>query len=194
MADALLYHKRIAEKSKILESLNLKSKQYLVVTMHRPSNTDNKENLQNIVDAFCKIDEHIVFPAHPRTVKYLKEYGLYEKLQNHVKLINPLGYLDFLKLMSHAKKILTDSGGVQKEAYILKVPCITLRDNTEWVETVEDGWNVCVGVDKKKIIEMVQEFEPRGEKKDVFGKGDASKKIGELIDNECNIFENKEAR
>jgi len=182
MLDALLHNRRIAEKkSTILEDLNLKNKQYLVVTLHRPSNTDNKENLQNIVDAFCEAEETIVFPVHPRTAKCLKEYGLYEKLQKHVKLIKPQGYIDFLKLMNHAKKILTDSGGVQKEAYMLKVPCITLRENTEWVETVEDKWNVLVGANRERILEMIKGFKPDREQKNVFGDGKASKRIVEII-------------
>lgn len=113
MFDTLLHNTEIAEKkSTILEDSGLRHKQYLVATIHRPSNTDNKRNLQNIVDAFCEIDENIVFPVHPRTVKYLKKYGLYEKLQKHVKLVKPLEYLDFLNLMAHARKILTDSGRV----------------------------------------------------------------------------------
>jgi UDP-N-acetylglucosamine 2-epimerase (non-hydrolysing) len=103
---------------------------------------------------------------------------MYEKLRTSIKLIKPLGYLDFLKLMIHAKKIITDSGGIQKEAYILKVPCITLRENTEWVETVEDGWNALVGANKNELIKMVKEFEPLSEMhKDRFGSGDASGKI-----------------
>ena len=179
MVDSLLYNKEIAEsKFMILSDLDLKSKEYLVATIHRASNTDNKENLKNIVDAFSTVEETIVFPVHPRTEKFLKEYGLYAKLKASVKLIKPLGYLDFLKLMSHAKKIITDSGGIQKEAYILRVPCITLRKNTEWVETVEDGWNVLVGADKEKITKMVKEFEPLPKMhKERFGSGDASREI-----------------
>lgn len=184
MVDALLYNKEIAEKkSNIIEKLRLKSKQYLVATIHRASNTDNEKNLKNIMDAFCEIDEQIVFPAHPRTVKYLKKYGFYEKLYKHVKLIKPLGYIDFLKLMNHAKKIMTDSGGVQKEAYILRVPCITLRDTTEWVETVEDGRNILVGSDRGKIVKAVKGFEAKGMQRNIFGDGRASEKI-------CEIFEN----
>ena len=179
MVDSLLYNKEIAEsKSTILNDLDLKSKEYLVATIHRASNTDNKENIKNIADAFSELDEEIIFPVHPRTEKFLKEYGLYAKLKASVKLIKPLGYLDFLKLMTHAKKIITDSGGIQKEAYILKVPCITLRDNTEWVETIGDGWNVLVGANKEKIVKMVKEFEPLLKThKDRFGSGDASGKI-----------------
>lgn len=181
MVDALLYTKRIAEKSKILDELNLKSKQYLVATIHRPSNTDNKENLGNIIRALCEVDETVVFPVHPRTEQYLKRYALYEGLPNAVKHIKPLGYLDFLKLIAHAKKILTDSGGVQKEAYILKVPCITRRENTEWVETVEDRWNVLVSADKEKIIAAVNEFEPDiNRQRNVFGKA-ASRKINNVL-------------
>jgi UDP-N-acetylglucosamine 2-epimerase (non-hydrolysing) len=179
MIDSLLYNKEIAEsKSKILNDLDLKNKRYLVATIHRASNTDNKEKLQNIVAAFSEIEETIVFPVHPRTEKFLKEYGLYDKLKASVKLIKPVGYLDFLKLMNHAKKIITDSGGIQKEAYILKVPCIALRENTEWVETVEDRWNVLVGANKEKIIKMIKEFEPLLKThKERFGSGDASRKI-----------------
>ena len=187
MVDALLYNKEIAEeKSNIIEKLRLKSKQYLVATIHRASNTDNEKNLKNIVDAFCEIDETIVFPAHPRTVKYLKKYGFYEKLYKHVKLIKPLGYLSFLKLMNHAKKIMTDSGGVQKEAYILRVPCITLRDTTEWVETVEDGRNILVGSDREKIVKSVKGFEAKGRQRNIFGDGRASEKICEILENCLN--------
>jgi UDP-N-acetylglucosamine 2-epimerase (non-hydrolysing) len=183
MVDSLLYNKEIAErKSQILNDLDLKSKEYLVATIHRASNTNNKENLKDITDAFSEVEETIVFPVHPRTDKFLKAYGLYDKLKTSIKLVKPLGYLDFLKLMNHAKKIITDSGGIQKEAYILKVPCITLRENTEWVETVEDGWNVLVGANKEKILKTIRIFEPKGEHKERFGRGDASRKIVFRID------------
>ena len=183
MVDCLSYNKEIAEtKSKILNDLDLKNTEYLVATIHRASNTDNKKNIKNIVAAFSEVEETIVFPVHPRTEKFLREYRVYDKLKASVKLIKPLGYLDFLKLMNHAKRIITDSGGIQKEAYILKVPCITLRENTEWVETVEDEWNVLVGANKEKIVRMVKEFEPLLKThKDRFGSGDASKKIMRII-------------
>jgi UDP-GlcNAc3NAcA epimerase len=160
MVDSLLFNKEIAEaQSSILSDLNLKNKDYLVATIHRASNTDNKEHLLNIIEAFQELNENIVFPVHPRTEKLLKNYGLYDSLSSSVTLIEPLGFLDFIKLMNHAKMILTDSGGVQKEAYILKVPCVTLRENTEWTETIEDGWNILVGSDKNKIVKIVKEFE-----------------------------------
>lgn len=176
MVDSLLYNRDIAEKkSNILFELGLKSKQYLVATIHRASNTDSENNLKNIVDAFSELNETIVFPLHPRTEKFLKTYGLYDKLKSSVILTKPLGFFEFINLMSHAKMMLTDSGGIQKETYVLKVPCITLRENTEWVETIEDKWNVLVGTDKSKIIEMVYRFTPSlNTHSNRFGNGNAS--------------------
>ncbi|MHC1604823.1 MAG: non-hydrolyzing UDP-N-acetylglucosamine 2-epimerase [Candidatus Methanofastidiosia archaeon] len=181
MIDALNQHLPIAEKkSRILEELDLESKSYCLATIHRQANTDIAENLKDIVKAFCQID-NLVLPCHPRTKKALKQYGLYEKLKSRITLIDPVGYVDMLLLEKNAKKILTDSGGIQKEAYILKVPCITIRDNTEWIETVEDGWNVLTGTDTEKIVKMTNCFEPRGKQRSVFGKGDASKKIVRVV-------------
>ncbi len=179
MVDSLLFNKEIAEtQSSALSDLNLKSKEYLVATIHRASNTDNKKNLQNIVEAFHELDQEIVFPVHPRTEKLLKNYGLYDSLNSSVTLTEPLGFLDFIKLMNHAKMILTDSGGVQKEAYILRVPCITLRENTEWIETVEDGWNVLVGSNKDKILQSVKAFDPSLDShKSRYGCGNSSRNI-----------------
>jgi UDP-N-acetylglucosamine 2-epimerase (non-hydrolysing) len=183
MVDSLLFNKEIAEaKSSILSDLNLKSKGYLVATIHRASNTDNKENLQNIIEAFQELKENIIFPVHPRTEKLLKKYGLYESLRSSVTLVEPLGFLDFIKLMNHAKMILTDSGGVQKEAYNLKVPCVTLRENTEWVETIEDGWNILAGSEKDKIVKTVKEFKVSAcTHKNVYGDGRAGKIIESII-------------
>lgn len=185
MLDALKSNLKIAEeKASVLEDLDLNSNEYMVATIHRASNTDNFDNLSSIVSAFCDVDTQIVFPVHPRTEKYLKQYGLWDKLCEKVKVIPPLGYLEMLKLMAHAKKILTDSGGVQKEAYMLGVPCITMRDNTEWVETVEDGWNVLVGADYKNIVDAVKCFKGSTSKKDVFGTGNSSEKICKILNNE----------
>lgn len=179
MVDILLKNIQIAEKSDILEAVDLKSKQYIVVTIHREGNTNTKKKLQNIVDALCEIDQTTVFPMHPRTIKALHEFGLYDRLKenNRIKILTPLSYLDFHKLMNHAKIIITDSGGVQKEAYVLKVPCITLLETTPWEETIEDGWNVLVGTDTEKILDMVKNFKPRGKQTEDFGKGRACKNI-----------------
>jgi UDP-N-acetylglucosamine 2-epimerase (non-hydrolysing) len=185
MYDALLYNIKIARKnSRVLNKLGVKPKDYLLATVHRAENTDNRNNLENIIEAFIESNELIVFPAHPRTQKYLKTYGLYEKLKKaeNVLLIKPVGYLDMLVLEKNARMILTDSGGVQKEAYLLKVPCITLRERTEWVETVEDGWNVLVGADKERILKAIREFEPNGETYTYkFGDGKASTRIARIL-------------
>ena len=181
MIDALRENIGIAEKkSMILDDLSLKPKEYYLATIHRAESTDEFITLKSIVEAFCEIKK-LVFPCHPRTEKLLKRFGLWDKLTKKIKVIKPVGYLDMLLLEKNAKKILTDSGGVQKEAYILKVPCITLRENTEWVETVEDGWNVLVGANKEKTVKMVNDFEPKGEQRDVFGCGDASEKIRDIL-------------
>jgi UDP-GlcNAc3NAcA epimerase len=191
MVDALEYNRKIAEgKSQIIEKLRLKKGKYLVITVHRPSNTDSKKNMNNIIEALGQSGRTAVFPVHPRTKKYLREYGLWKSIPVNVRLIQPAGYLDMLRLMSGAEKILTDSGGIQKEAYILKVPCITLRENTEWIETLKDGWNILVGADRGKITRALDEFEPQSKQRGIFGDGDASIRIGEIIGN-CNGLENK---
>ena len=181
MVDALKGNIGIAEKkATILNELDLKPKGYCLATVHRAENTDDFNKLKSIVDAFCAI-ENLVFPCHPRTEKYLKDYGLWDRLVENVRVIKPVGYLDMLVLEKNAKKILTDSGGVQKEAYIFEVPCITLRDTTEWTETVEDGWNVLVEANKEKIVKMSNEFEPKGRQRNVFGDGRASEKIVKIM-------------
>ncbi|MFZ2497816.1 non-hydrolyzing UDP-N-acetylglucosamine 2-epimerase [Methanosarcina sp.] len=182
MLDTLEYNIRIAEKkTTILDDLCLNSNEYMVATVHRVSNTDKIENLCSIVNAFCDAGETIVFPVHPRTEKYLKQYELWNKLSTKVKVVPPLGYLEMLKLMMHARKILTDSGGVQKEAYMLGVPCITLRENTEWVETIEDGWNVLVGADYGKIMHSIESFEGSKSVGKIFGDGNTAEKIFEIL-------------
>jgi UDP-N-acetylglucosamine 2-epimerase (non-hydrolysing) len=179
MVDALKKNIKIAEKkAMILDEMDLKPKKYYLATIHRAENTDDFKRLKNIVDAFCEIG-NLVFPCHPRTEKYLKGFGLWNRLVENTKVIKPVGYLNMLMLEKSARKVLTDSGGVQKEAYIFKVPCITLRDNTEWVETVEDSWNVFVGASKEKIVRMANDFEHINEQRDVFGDGDASERIRE---------------
>jgi len=184
MIDALMQTIKIAEeKTKILDILGLDAKQYLLVTVHRAENTDKKENLREIIKAILKIEERVVFPIHPRTEKCIKKYGWYEKIRSakNVVLIKPVGYLDMLVLEKNAKKVLTDSGGVQKEAYIFKVPCITLRNVTEWVETVEDGWNMLAGPNEQRIIWAIKEFWPKGRQKNLLGDGKASVKIAALL-------------
>jgi UDP-N-acetylglucosamine 2-epimerase (non-hydrolysing) len=188
MNDALENNKKIAEKaSTVLEELSLTPTEYMVATIHRPSNTDSIENMTSIVKAFSDVDKKIVFPVHPRTEKYLKKYGLWDQLNEKVKVIAPLGYLDMVKLMSNSAHILTDSGGVQKEAYMLGVPCTTLRDNTEWIETVEDGWNVLVGANYSRIVNAVNRNNfSILKKRNVFGCGNASETICQILRYEEN--------
>lgn len=161
MIDALIYNRKLAdERSSIIEKIGLIKGEYLVLTVHRPSNTDNMENMKSIIKAATESGIFVVFPVHPRTEKYLKEYGLLDSMPPNMKLIQPVGYLDMLSLMSGAKKILTDSGGIQKEAFMLGVPCITLRENTEWMETLIGGWNVLVGGNKEKISKAIHSPAP----------------------------------
>ncbi|MCK4443129.1 MAG: UDP-N-acetylglucosamine 2-epimerase (non-hydrolyzing) [Thermoplasmata archaeon] len=184
MYDAALHNRELAERSTILEKLELKEKSYLLVTVHRPSNTDSKEDFESIVDVLISCGEEVVFPVHPRARNYLKEFKLHRRLDDAIKLIEPVGYLDFTRLAMNAKKVLTDSGGVQKEAYFHGVPCITLREETEWVETVDNGWNILVGADREKILNAIRTFEPKGERSESYGDGKASEKIAKIIDDE----------
>ncbi len=185
MVDALRINGEIAEKSGILETLGVRNKEYIVVTLHRAGNTDTQNDLQNIITALVRLaelGETIVFPVHPRTEKMLKSYGLFDSLKQKMKLVSPLGYLEFLKLLNHAKKVLTDSGGIQKEAYILKIPCVTMMDSTPWTETVIDGWNIVVGNDEAKIVDMARTFHPSDEThRERFGKGNACQEISNIL-------------
>jgi UDP-N-acetylglucosamine 2-epimerase len=158
MFDALMHFSKISKvKSKILEKLNLKPKNYYLVTVHRAENTDNYERLKNILIALSQLDKPVIFPIHPRTKKMIEYFGL-NNLLDVILVIKPVGYLDMLRLEKNAKAILTDSGGIQKEAFWLKIPCITLRDETEWIETVELGWNRLAGSDIEKILSAVKDL------------------------------------
>jgi UDP-N-acetylglucosamine 2-epimerase (non-hydrolysing) len=182
MMDAVLYNSKIAEnKSTILEDLNLKRGEYLLATVHRASNTDSRQNLTSIINAFVDCGEQIVFPVHPRTAKYMKQYGLWDKANENLILTEPVGYLDMLTLTANAKKVLTDSGGLQKEACMLATSCITLRENTEWVGTVQAGWNVLVGADYGNIMESIADFQSNNAKADIFGDGNTSERICEIL-------------
>ena len=180
MYDAFLENIKIAqEKSKILQKLKLKPKTYLLLTLHRPFNVDNLDNLKKILKAVGESGEKIIFPVHPRTKKQLKKLKIYKP--KNLKIIDPVGYMDILFLEKNAEKILTDSGGIQKEAYWLKVPCITLRKKTEWVETVKDGWNILVGRDKNKIQKAIKFFNPRKKQHKYFGDGKTAKRIVKIL-------------
>ena len=171
-------------KSRIVDELELDSKSYLLFTMHRAENTNSKTDLASVIRAFEKLQGiKIVFPIHPRTADVLKEFGLKERLDRctNVQVIQPVGYVDFVRLMQDAAKVVTDSGGVQKEAYLLSVPCITMRRNTEWVETVKGGWNVLTDTNTDKIVRAAKKWKPLRPTRPVFGNGKASTKIANII-------------
>jgi len=191
IVDAVLQNSEIAErKSRILETLGLKSKEYAVLTAHRAENTDSEENLKKLVEIIGSLPIVVVYPVHPRTEKRLKALGLWEKLEakEHVILTKPLGYLDFLKLQKNARFVLTDSGGIQEESIILNVPCLTLRYNTERPETIKAGGNVLVGLEKNRVLYYVnkllndEEFYSRmANAKNPFGDGKAGERIAEIL-------------
>jgi len=154
MIDSLLEHLKFAERSTVRQDLDIDGNDYGVVTLHRPSNVDDKQTFAGILDALLELAEKlpIVFPVHPRTRGRIEEFGFAEKIANsNIRLIEPLGYLDFLRLYSGAKLVLTDSGGLQEETTVLGIPCLTLRHNTERPITIEMGTNVLVGTDPEKI-------------------------------------------
>ena len=182
MYDVALASAQAARKRDIVRRLGLKSKGYVLATVHRPGTVDEREPLESVLKAFAECGETVVFPAHPRTRKKMVEFGLEGRLKGSVRVIDPVDYLDFLALLIDAKKVATDSGGVQKEAYFFGVPCVTLRDETEWIETVEDGWNAVVGTDTKDVVDAIRNFNPHGTKSKSFGDGHAAERIARLLE------------
>lgn len=175
-----------------MQRFGLKEKCYILATIHRAENTDNPQKLKNIVSGLLSLNEPVLFPLHPRTRKALQNQGLWTKLSaddNLIYLIEPQGYLNMIKLEQSARVILTDSGGVQKEAYWLGVPCLTLRGETEWVETVIAGWNVLVGTDAEVILEQVRSFKPPEQRPQLYGDGRAAKRcVGLLSEFQVNVY------
>lgn len=158
MAETLIKFKDKANESRILEKLDLRAKSYALATIHRAENVDNRERLESIMSALAESPIPVILPLHPRTQKQLDKAFISDNPKAGVRVISPLGYLDFLKLQSNARLVLTDSGGIQEEALLLSVPCITLRYNTERIITVKFGANRLVGAEKKLILEAVGEI------------------------------------
>jgi UDP-N-acetylglucosamine 2-epimerase (non-hydrolysing) len=203
MIDTLLRHRSKAQESTILQDLQLADgrevKPYAILTLHRPANVDDKRVFCHMLDSFLDISKRmpVIFPAHPRTLKRIQEEDLGDYFVDHfvqgpepwdsrvrIRLVPPLGYLDFLNLMSEAKIVLTDSGGVQEETTILGVPCITLRDRTERPVTLEHGTNVLVGSDPEKIIrefDRVYCNEQKSNRSPRYWDGSAAKRIIKVL-------------
>lgn len=199
VVDACIRHLKIAEKkSNILSELDVNG-DILTLTMHRAENVDNPERLGNIIESILNLKNlTVIFPVHPRTLKTLKKFGYYNKLEkaSHIKLCKPIGYLDFLLLLSKSKFVMTDSGGLQEEAITLNIPCITLRYNTERPETVSAGGNILVGAEKHRIAEVLTQISEDPElynsmknAKNPYGDGNASKIIVNAVINAYNSNE-----
>lgn len=180
MYEAILYYKNMAQShSNILEKNGLSPGNYCLATIHRAENTDEPTSLRNIFEAFKQLKETIIIAVHPRTKKFISEYHI--QVPENIHIIDPVGYLDMIQLESKAKIIFTDSGGVQKEAYFLRIPCITLRNETEWTETQQDDWNKVVGNETQKILSAYSYIlginYNKKKQTSFFGRGDTSEKI-----------------
>ncbi|HZD35647.1 MAG TPA: UDP-N-acetylglucosamine 2-epimerase (non-hydrolyzing) [Nitrososphaeraceae archaeon] len=200
---------KFSKSSSILKELSLESKNFILFTMHRVESVDSYHNLKTVVDSLNELEKRIsdddslsqanlsnkhnvhpsqfqlVFPIHPRTEKMLKSHGLYHQVVGLeiVKLIKPLGYIDFLRLVKESSKVVTDSGGLQKEAYLCSVPCITIRKSTEWVETLNGGWNTLCAFKKDEIVNLILQrpLLKSNYSKDIFGSGNASEIIRDAV-------------
>jgi UDP-N-acetylglucosamine 2-epimerase len=175
MYDAILTFKDFAQETDILESLSVRPKTFFLATVHRPANTDNPRKLQAILEGFGRLKAKVVLAAHPRCRLAISSYGI--GIPGNVLLIDPVGYLEMLQLEQSASAIFTDSGGVQKEAYLLRVPCITIRKETEWAETVSSGWNRLAGPDPDQITLAAQKVTTPEKHPSFFGDGRAAEKI-----------------
>ena len=191
MYDAVLQFVEIAERqSDILSQLTLTPKNFLLATLHRAYNTDEPEVLRGILTALMQLEQPVIFPVHPRTRGKIDQIaGMSDQLQrSRVRMIDPVGYLDMLMLERNARMVLTDSGGMQKEAFFFAVPCVTLRPETEWVETVAAGWNVVAGVSPERIKKTVCETNwPSDLPPQVFGDGHAASYIATTLVRELAV-------
>jgi len=180
MFDAVLSFRELARsRSDAMKKFGLKPKNFYLATIHRPYNTDDPVALESAMKALGSLGHQVLFPVHPRTRPKLQSLSL----ASNIQLCDPLGYLDMLLLQEEARVVLTDSGGVQKESFFLKTPCVTLRTETEWVETVQAGWNIVTGVDSSAIQKAVEQFErnPPLTPPDYFGSGDAAARIVRIL-------------
>jgi UDP-N-acetylglucosamine 2-epimerase len=182
MLDALLQHAtRARAQSSLPDSLGFTAGEYAVCTVHRAENTDDTARLAALLDAIGRLDVRVALPLHPRTMKRIRETGL--SVPHSVAVLEPLGYLDMLRLVECSAGVLTDSGGLQKEAYFLNIPCVTLRGETEWIETVATGWNVLTGTDPQRIRAAVSGWaSPRPPHPQLYGDGGTAARIVNLLE------------
>jgi UDP-N-acetylglucosamine 2-epimerase (non-hydrolysing)/UDP-GlcNAc3NAcA epimerase len=175
---ALLFQPRARQDDEALSSAGVRPGEYVLVTAHRAGNVDDPERLTRLVELLLAVPCDVVLPLHPRTRARLEAAGLLGRLRDagHVRLLPPLGYLAFTSLLCRARTVLTDSGGVQKEAYLAGVACVTLRDTTEWVETVDAGWNVLVDLDKDAALAAVRRPVPEA-RPELYGDGRAGERV-----------------
>lgn len=180
MVDALRHYTPLGEeKSRILSLLEIQPKNYALMTIHRPANADSPERLQALMEALKNSPCPVIFPVHPRTRRLVEQVFT---LKNHpVQLVDPVGYLDMMVLEKNARVIVTDSGGIQKEAYLHKVPCLTVRPETEWVETVADGWNTLVNDRIGELSALIAEPPTPRKWSAHYGDGQAAEKITEIL-------------
>ncbi|MBI5952690.1 MAG: UDP-N-acetylglucosamine 2-epimerase (non-hydrolyzing) [Chloroflexi bacterium] len=180
MYDALLHNLKVAHgKSQIRQKLGLEEGKYALATVHRAANTDDRKRMSSILGALGRLSSPVVFPVHPRTRKMMQEWGI--SVASNILAIEPVGHFDMLMLQEGANCILTDSGGVQKEAYLVGVRCITLREETEWVETVSSGWNQLAGVDEQRIVDLFENWFPQEERKPLYGDGHSAEQIRDAL-------------
>jgi UDP-GlcNAc3NAcA epimerase len=178
---ALATSERALARGETLERFGVSPGGYLLVTVHRPANVDDPASLERLVALLEAIEEPLVLPLHPRSLARLEAHGLAARAANAASLTPPLGYLDFAALLHHARAVLTDSGGVQKEAYLAGVPCVTLRERTEWVETVAAGWNTLVSLDAPAALAALAR-RPPAERPPLYGDGHAGARIVAAIE------------
>lgn len=165
----------------VLESFGLPAGGYVFATLHRPANADDPERLAAILGVLEDRGEQVLFAAHPRTRASLDAAGLLDSVPAHLRVVEPVGYLESLALIKNARAVVTDSGGVQKEAYVLRTPCITARDTSEWVETIQAGWNVLVDADPGALAAALERAEPGGDWTPFYGEGDAGERIAAIV-------------
>lgn len=178
MVDTMNCNIKIAiRQSTVLENLKLQVNEYNLLTLHRDYNVDRPVILENLLTQLGQLDHQVIFPIHPRTKKML---AVSYKLPSNIRLTDPLGYMDFITLENFSRRIITDSGGIQKEAYILKKPCITLRTETEWIETVEEKWNLLISPTDQEIASKISAFMPPENQSPIFGE-DVTDKMMEII-------------